>query len=309
MTNHVVAQLAVACTLLLGCESSVTATLPAGFSRLGVGLSGAPDPQGSGLKVTLERVLAHSSRSGWISISQQPVEVDATAEGLRLGTVDLPSGPITQLRLYFGEQGQRTLTLPDGEELEMELAPGIQAGIKVPGPFELLACHRTEIALAFDGAKSIWNDPDENDWVLRPVVRARAVTTNIEGCDELSTVAPSGKAASAALPEGVPGTACTRGNQCLSGVCAASACAPGGPSTPCSAGPQCASGTCAAGECTAGNARGAGGACSAPSDCLSNSCEDGRCAQGCNGSACAAAKDCVAGVSCVNSSCQSIGGN
>ncbi len=294
-----------ACALLAGCAFEEN-SLPAGYGQLGVELMGTPPSEITQMVVTVDRMLAHTARGGWLTLMSEPTTLDLlapAAQARMLAVAHLPSGPITQLRLYFQEAAPLAATLAGGDPLELEIWDGVRSGVRIQGPFDLPSCRRVNLALQVDCASSVWNDADEDDdaWVLRPLIRVKTVGATVIPCEPEE---PVGRAR--AFTAAPPGTRCSFDNECLSGACEAGACGFGGPSTPCNEGAQCASASCFRGECTAGNAAGAGAGCSKDSQCLSNACSRGKCEPGGSGASCSSAKDCVAGVFCVNSSCQSI---
>ncbi len=313
--------------------------LAPGRSGLALELVDAPTHQAKEINVTIEKVTAHSSTAGWVTVFDQgPVTVDLLTlqtRVMQLGFANLPPGKITQIRLYLTEGGTQNVVLPDDSVAPLKVPSGVQSGIKIHGPFELSACDITTVTLDFDGHKSIWYHPTGNggEWILRPVIRMKKVQSQSTTCDGTPTGGGSGSTGGGNGSTGggsgggnespdaggltevggggsAPGTACTMGSQCLSGVCsAAMICSAGAQGTPCNVGSNCASGVCDAdGSCTAPVTPvplgGTGAACSTGSQCVSGVCASNVCSPGLQGQPCSATATCDIGFSCVAGVCE-----
>lgn len=308
---------AVAC----GASSRPRAT-PTGQGRLLVSLVDLP-VQVSQVVVNITRVTAHHETQGWITITPPgmseatPLAVDlltlqSPAPPLDLGLANLPPGRVTQLRLYV-TQGGNYVVLPDGTtRVPLVVPSGTQSGIKVKGPWEIVACNQLSLVIDFDARKSLWVHPAKHgtEWILRPVIRTVRQASEPVGCDEGCSDAkpcPAGQTCNAdhqcvtETPGPGPfGTPCQDPSECLTHVCAENhRCGPGGAFVPCLSGADCVSGVCDEGTCTVPpDAFPAGASCFVDADCLSNSCVDSTCALGSAGSACGVDEDCAEGLSC-----------
>jgi hypothetical protein len=143
---------------------------------------------------------------GWIDLPTHTVTVDLLQ--LQGGTFALvgigafPVGHVTELRLWVLDSGPNYVVTPDGAKHPLVVPSGDEAGIKIVGGFDLPDCAKGSITLDFDGKNSIFvhaiggGAPDQ--WLLRPVVRLRAV-------DAVSTCADGGAS------EGPPDAGCDGG--------------------------------------------------------------------------------------------------
>lgn len=284
--------------------------------RLVVDLVDAPSTAVKEIWVTIDKVVAHSVSAGWVTVMNDPLTVDLLtlkASAQALGLARLPPGAVTQLRLYTAEAGPQYVVLPDGTEVALKTPSGTQSGIKIHGPWEISACHNTEVTLDFDGHKSLWVHPNGHQdlWTLRPVIHVKRSQLTPAPCEELSDAGEP--ELDGGIEEGgggfpgpsLPGSPCDADAQCLSGACDVGVCAPGGPGTPCGDAGDCASGQCLSeGLCAPGTAGGAGGTCAASTQCLSNACDEGTCGPGGQGSLCEGEVDCAEGFSCGDGFCE-----
>ncbi len=290
--------------------------------RLVVELVDAPNRQVKEIWVTVSKVTAHSNTAGWVTVMNGDLTVDllklktATQD---LGFANLPSGKITQIRLYLTEGGPQYVTLPDGSKIDLKVPSGVQSGIKIKGPFDLAACANTVVTLDFDGHRSIWVHPTgKGEWILRPVIHAKKTVSTPANClsgdggesddddndddgdgdgdgDDNSSDGGSssgdgdggsftegGGSGSGGADGGSSGTGGTGGNT-----------GTGSAGTPCISSSQCLSNACVNEKCAQG---GPGSACSAGADCTSNQCVNAVCAPGSaggTGSACTANSQCL----------------
>jgi hypothetical protein len=159
--------------------------------QMSIRLVDAPADDVSEIVVTVTRVTAHVvGGGGWVDLATTPATVDLLKlQGgtfALLGVTAIPAGRVTQLRLYTDEAGPNYVTTPDGVQHALKVPSGPQSGIKIKGGFDLAACAGGSLTLDFDGKKSIFTHPlgagAGDEWILRPVVRLRAVATS-GSCD------------------------------------------------------------------------------------------------------------------------------
>lgn len=306
-----------------GCATSGTdpagwyATPPvaSGKGRLAVELVDAPTVKVSEINVTISQVTAHAASVGWVEVMSGPaVTVDLLKlkdHAMALGFADLPTGKVTQIRLFVDAAAPNHVVLPSGEQVPLKVPSGEQSGIKIKGPFEVSACATTLVTLDFDGHKSIWVHPTGQDelWILRPVIHAKQVVQVGDMCADAGSPSGSPSPDGGLVEEGGGqpsggGSPCTEASQCLSNVCAAASCVPSGPRGACVTSRDCASGSCLEdGTCESGGTKPAGASCASSAECLSGSCESGICDVGGQGAACAEPRDCAFTLRCDQGTC------
>lgn len=312
-------------TLTAACDAA-KGKATAGQGRLAVSLVDAPVPEVSQVLVNVTRVTAHSETAGWVTLTPPgmseatPLEIDlltlqAPAAPLALGLADLPPGRVTQIRLQVTETGNAVVLAGGTARVPLVVPSGPKTGIKIHGPWQVVACTQTSIVLDFDAKKSIWFHPARQGsiWILRPVIHVRRATTEPVGCSTGCSDEDPCPAGQACRDDGTcssEGPApfhapCTSGAQCLSGLCdETDHCAEGGAHAPCGAPDDCVSGGCDEGTCTVPPDAFPGGAsCFVGPDCISNACVNGACALGGQGAACRVPGDCAAGFQCTSLTC------
>ena len=326
-------------TLILGCpqpDLSGTGTVPSGQGQLSVSLTGtssaaqankpsAPPGRGSPaaveaqeIHVVVVKVTAHSTESGWTTVSDNTVAVDLLKlanSAQDLGLVNLPAGTVTQIRLYTAPTGNY-IVLPNGTRTDLKVPSGAQSGIKIIGPFDIHGCARDTVQLACDGPRSIEYHATGNgsEYILRPVIRADKTLESSLTCtghpdaggvtDAGTTVVDAGTPPPPPPPPppSGPGTSCSAPSDCLSGDCQ-STCQPGAPGTPCTAATDCASQVCQSDGTCGGPGGSPGTPCTANSQCLSGSCSAGSCQPGGPGTPCSTDNDCDSALGCIAGSC------
>jgi len=317
--------LAIAASFAVACGAASTNGVPPppGQGQLAISLVDAP-AQASQIVVNVVKVTAHSTTSGWITVSPStisaasPLTVDlltlqAPAAAKSLGLVNLPPGTITQVRLYVSQDGNYLVPIGSTAQVPLKIPSGSQSGIKIQGPWTITACSQTALTLDFDGKRSIWSHPADlgNEWILRPVIHTKKADSVAVGCGVACSTAvpcPEGQLCTAdgvcgaGQSPGAPvGSSCTVADECLTRTCTAAVCAVGGANAPCLNGDDCFSRTCVEGSCTPPIAAGpAGSACTAATQCLSNACGlSSTCSPGGQGSNCWTDPDCQEGMSCL----------
>jgi hypothetical protein len=155
----------------------------------------APADEVKEIVVTIRKVTAHAA-GGWVELASQKATVDLlklqNGTFASLGVNALPSGRLTQIRLLVDEAGPNYVTTPDGAQHPLKVPSGTQSGIKLKLGVELPDCPVGTITLDFDGKKSIFTHPtgSGDEWILRPVVRLKAVTAQPGDCSTSAPPAP-----------------------------------------------------------------------------------------------------------------------
>lgn len=138
--------------------------------------------------VNIAEVRTHGSQ-GWVTISTAPQRVDILRLGehaAELGIAELPDGAFGQLRLVVAEGSSSYVVTPDGVQHALKTPSGEQSGLKIKGGFEVRECADTEVVLALDRGKSIHvhRTGHDDQWSLRPVIRATSRIVDREDCGE-----------------------------------------------------------------------------------------------------------------------------
>lgn len=266
--------------------------------------------------VHLNRVTAHAASSGWVTLSDAPLEVDLLKlqeKSADLGVANLPQGKVTQLRLYVDSSADNHVVLSDGSSIPLKVPSGSQSGIKVKGPFELSSCEETQLTLELDVAHSVkvhsTGSGSGGEYILRPVIRVAKQEQESVKC-----VAPSGSDGGSSdddqeeddsWEDGGAGSPCDSASDCYSGTCGdAHTCAAGTPGSSCHATADCSSGVCGEdGQCESSAAQPTGGTCESASQCNSGACVSGTCAVGGQGAPCQFYTDCDNGLTCDQGYC------
>lgn len=172
--------------LLLAALATVTVLVVSGCSdptsnqtgTLSVRLVDAPAAYQQ-VNIVVIRVDVHASgmesTGGWFTINDVPATYDLltlrNGASAVLGTEELPVGHYTQIRLIIGDGS--TVRIND-TIYPLEIPSGMQTGIKLNHPFEILPDQEYELVLDFDADRSI-HVTGNGDHVLSPVIRVQAV--------------------------------------------------------------------------------------------------------------------------------------
>jgi hypothetical protein len=157
----------------------------------------APNNDVKEIVVTLTRIDVHVAGSGWSTLVDKTQTVDLLklqgGSYQTLGITQVPSGHITQFRLYTADAGPNYVTTPDGVHHPLKVPSGDESGIKLKANFELQACAKGYITFDYDGKKSIFTPPlgagAGDEWILRPVIRLHAVVA-MGKCNDPPAVPP-----------------------------------------------------------------------------------------------------------------------
>ncbi|MBP2681174.1 MAG: hypothetical protein H6Q78_1037 [Candidatus Krumholzibacteriota bacterium] len=153
------------------------------------------------LTVVFEKVLVHRSSgaepsdAGWFVILPDTLPVEARTFDLlelvngvfaALGEVELETGRYTQIRIML----ESATLYVNGAPQNLSIPSGAQTGIKLVGGFTIRPDEITEIAVDFDVARSLHEDPPSSgNYILRPTIRL--VQTTLSGTIS-GTVIPTG---------------------------------------------------------------------------------------------------------------------
>ncbi|MEZ5660732.1 MAG: DUF4382 domain-containing protein [Burkholderiaceae bacterium] len=177
-----------------GQGGSATAQAGAGATgTLNVALTDAPASYAA-VNVTVQKVrvrrdaTAGSADAGWHEVVLDPARrIDllglANGQTLDLGSIELPQGRYTQIRLVLAANGggsaamANTVELADGlgTEHALHTPSGQQSGLKVKGEFEVIAGQPTGIVLDFDAQRSVVRAGNSGRYNLKPVITALQV--------------------------------------------------------------------------------------------------------------------------------------
>ncbi|MBI3945680.1 MAG: DUF4382 domain-containing protein [Armatimonadetes bacterium] len=162
-----------------GCGSDSSGGTAQG--RLSVVMVDAPDPSATAVDVTITDVQANVDGQ-WMSIMPEPRDLNllalATAEA-SLGSITLPPGSYTQVRLFLGESP--TITDADGTHL-LRVPSGDQTGLKVNVDHEVRPGVTTTLLLDFNVEQSVVLTGN-GEYLLKPVIRGvvQELTGTISG--------------------------------------------------------------------------------------------------------------------------------
>lgn len=150
--------------------------------------------------VTIDRVEVHvaDDEDGyWMEVADPDKTynllelVDGVLE--HLGTTDLPAGSYTQMRLIIGltpdpdavnvdgnyhEYANYLLFEGDTTQFEMKVPSGLQTGIKLVHPFEIVEGLTLELTLDFDAQRSVVTAGDSGQYLLKPTIKVIGTLDN-----------------------------------------------------------------------------------------------------------------------------------
>jgi hypothetical protein len=171
---------------------------PSGLGQLAISLT---DSQGCDYKsvwVTVEQVRMHQSDTaddgdgGWRELNLSParrVDLLELRNGVSvdLGTVQLPAGKYTQVRLVLAANGSAApyanqLDLDDGTPVALKTPSAQQSGLKLKVEVHVEPGQTGKLVLDFDPCRSVVKAGNSGRYNLKPVIRAYVNPTNdIEG--------------------------------------------------------------------------------------------------------------------------------
>jgi hypothetical protein len=195
-------------TLLAACgggsdpaSGSSSATGGQSSNSLGQLAISLTDSQGCDYKsvwVTVEQVRIHKDSSagdgdgGWLDLNLSParrVDLLTLRNGVfvDLGTIQLPAGKYTQVRLVLATNGAQVpyanqLDLGDGTPVALKTPSAQQSGLKLNVEINVAPDQIGKLVLDFDPCRSVVKAGNSGRYNLKPVIRAYVnPTNNIEG--------------------------------------------------------------------------------------------------------------------------------
>lgn len=158
-------------------------------SRINIHLTDAPGNY-KAVWIDIRQIMIKSSDdasdNGWISVPLlRPGRYDLlqlrNGQDTILGGVNLPAGPVSQIRLILGDNNQ--LVLEDGTIVDLKTPSAQQSGLKLKINADLIAGVPYELVMDFDAARSIVKAGNSGQYILKPVIRtfAKAAGGAIQG--------------------------------------------------------------------------------------------------------------------------------
>lgn len=181
--------------LAFGAAAAISACGGGGGSSGGEGtarvfLTDAPACGYDEVNVTVERVRMHrsedaaESEDGWEEVVLSParkIDLLALSNGVleELGTVALPAGTYTQVRLVLAENGgaaplanSLVLSADPGNEVALRTPSGQQSGLKINTNFDVASGEVADLVLDFDACRSVVKAGSSGHYNLKPVLAA-----------------------------------------------------------------------------------------------------------------------------------------
>jgi hypothetical protein len=122
--------------------------------------------------------------SGWRTVAAPAGTFDLVAlqndVRAKLGELELPSGKITQIRLFIDPNGTNQVVLAGGETCALDLSAVPPTGVKINHPFKALDVEdSSELHLVVDfDLKSSLDQTGSCAFALKPVIKLKHVETN-----------------------------------------------------------------------------------------------------------------------------------
>jgi hypothetical protein len=171
-----------------------------GDGALRVALTDAPSCGYDHVWVTVEKVRVHQSsgaadaEGGWTELNVSParrIDLLELTNGVleELGTVSLPAGSYSQVRLVLASNGTTgTSTIANavqptgGAVLPLATPSGQQSGLKLQAHFDVATGQTADLVLDFDACKSVVKAGNSGNYNLKPVIAVvPRVNTSIQG--------------------------------------------------------------------------------------------------------------------------------
>jgi hypothetical protein len=190
-----------------------------GTGNLRVALTDAPSCGYDHVYVTVDKLRVNQNASagdqdgGWTDLTLTParrIDLRTLTNGVleELGTVPLPAGHYTQIRLVLvdntasGAGATANAVQPTGAPLAALTTPsGQQSGLKLQANFDVAAGQTADIVLDFDACRSIVQAGNSGKYLLKPVISVMPrVVTGIQGY--VATSMPLGSTTVAAQQNG-----------------------------------------------------------------------------------------------------------
>lgn len=157
------------------------------YARLEVRLTDAPGDYEE-VNVDIQGLQVHASteegEGGWISLDVNEgvynlLDLTGGLDTL-LGTVELPPGRVSQIRLILGDNNSVTV---DAQTHDLKTPSAQQTGLKVNIHADLVAGVTYTVLLDFDAARSVVKAGNSGMFLLKPVIRGvvEATTGAISG--------------------------------------------------------------------------------------------------------------------------------
>jgi hypothetical protein len=129
--------------------------------------------------IDIQGLEIHSDSNGWESVepfNSGVYDLLELSNGLDtfLGTIDLPVGKVSQIRLILGDGNSLEI---DGNSHDLKVPSGSQSGLKLNLHMDLQANTSYVVWLDFDACKSVVQKGN-GEYSLKPVIRAFSDSTN-----------------------------------------------------------------------------------------------------------------------------------